>query len=267
MADQLLPLRMYLPHSEDTFIEVRAIVSIDRAGIIGYDNHLIFNNPNDLKTFRAKTIGRIVVMGRKTFESIGRILPGRQTVILTHDPKSYTKNVLKNYCHKLDADTPMPIATNRLDQTIPELCETYGSRKVWIVGGSELYRSCSNAICTWMVTEYAIDLEQYLSEKDRVPVGVKYGLLPKNYDYRKLTKLDRIVYTNQASVNTLELGHFNINGNDIRYSVKSYNRMGRLPYGKPTTRGKTIGEIEEINRRQYSLPQDEHYGTEVNSYD
>ena len=43
--------------------------------------------------------------------------------------------------------------------------------------------------------------------------------------------------------------------------------MGRLPYGKPTTRNKTIDEIEEINRRQYSLPQDEHYGMEADSHD
>ena len=259
MADQLLPPKMYLPHSEDTLIEVRAIVATDRMGIIGYDNHLIFNNPDDLKTFKAKTIGRVIVMGRKTFESIGRILPGRQTIILTHDPKSYTENVLKNYHCKRGTDTPRPVATNRLDQTVPEVCETYGSNKVWIIGGADLYRGCSNAIGTWMVTEYAIDLEQYLDENDQDPVGVKYGLLPKDYDYKKLTTLDRTIYANQASVNTLELGHFDANGNDIRYAVKSYNRMGRLPYGKLTTRNKTIGEIEEINRRQYSLPQDEHY--------
>ena len=54
-------------------------------GVIGDDNRLIWRLKTDMRRFRALTLGRPVIMGRKTFESIGKPLPGRETIVLTRD--------------------------------------------------------------------------------------------------------------------------------------------------------------------------------------
>jgi len=61
------------------------IVATDENGLIGAINSLIWHLPNDLKYFKNKTKGCKVVMGRKTYESIGRPLPDRENIILTKD--------------------------------------------------------------------------------------------------------------------------------------------------------------------------------------
>lgn len=56
-------------------------------GVIGRDNALPWHIPADLKHFKRLTVGKPVVMGRKTFESIGKPLPGRHNIVLTRDPE------------------------------------------------------------------------------------------------------------------------------------------------------------------------------------
>ena len=57
-----------------------------RNGVIGRDNALPWRLPQDLKHFKAVTMGKPVLMGRRTFDSIGRPLPGRLNLVLTRDP-------------------------------------------------------------------------------------------------------------------------------------------------------------------------------------
>lgn len=52
--------------------------------VIGHDNKLLWHLPNDLRHFKSVTLGKPIIMGRKTHESIGRALPDRQNIILTH---------------------------------------------------------------------------------------------------------------------------------------------------------------------------------------
>ncbi|WP_203363807.1 dihydrofolate reductase [Bacillus sp. REN10] len=61
------------------------IWAMDQNGVIGKDNQLPWRLPEDLKFFKETTMGHPIVMGRKTFESIGKPLPGRENVILTRD--------------------------------------------------------------------------------------------------------------------------------------------------------------------------------------
>lgn len=61
------------------------IVAVSENGVIGNGNRLIWHMPADLRRFKQLTMGHVVVMGRKTFESIGKPLPGRTNVILTRD--------------------------------------------------------------------------------------------------------------------------------------------------------------------------------------
>jgi dihydrofolate reductase len=59
------------------------VVAVAQNGVIGRDNQLPWQLPADLKHFKAMTLGKPVVMGRKTFESIGRPLPGRTNIVVT----------------------------------------------------------------------------------------------------------------------------------------------------------------------------------------
>lgn len=61
------------------------IVAIANDNVIGKDNKLIWHLPEDLKRFKSLTTGHTIIMGRKTFESLGRVLPNRKHVILCND--------------------------------------------------------------------------------------------------------------------------------------------------------------------------------------
>ena len=61
------------------------IVAIAENNVIGKDNQLIWHLPEDLKRFKQLTTGHTIIMGRKTFESLGRVLPNRKHVILCND--------------------------------------------------------------------------------------------------------------------------------------------------------------------------------------
>ena len=62
-------------------------VAMDKRGLIGCNNALPWHLPADLKHFRAITMGKPIIMGRKTYESIGRPLPGRLNIVLSRDTK------------------------------------------------------------------------------------------------------------------------------------------------------------------------------------
>ena len=66
---------------------IKIIVAISKNRVIGDSNKLIWNLPSDLKRFKEITTGHPIVMGRKTFESIGRPLPNRRNIIITRDEK------------------------------------------------------------------------------------------------------------------------------------------------------------------------------------
>jgi dihydrofolate reductase len=90
--------------------------------VIGRGNTIPWNIPADLKRFRAITMGHPVIMGRKTFESIGGSLPGRKTVILT-----------RNKYYQAEGSVVVHSLRDALD-----VCESAG--EVFICGGGEVYR-------------------------------------------------------------------------------------------------------------------------------
>jgi dihydrofolate reductase len=65
---------------------VSLIVAVSANGVIGRDGDLPWHLPDDLRNFKRLTTGKPIVMGRKTWESIGRPLPERQNIVVTHDP-------------------------------------------------------------------------------------------------------------------------------------------------------------------------------------
>ena len=62
------------------------IVAKSKNNAIGKDNKLLWKIPDDLKRFKELTINHTIIMGRKTFESLGRVLPNRYHIVLTRDP-------------------------------------------------------------------------------------------------------------------------------------------------------------------------------------
>jgi dihydrofolate reductase len=63
------------------------VVARDRRGVIGKDGHLPWRLPDDMRQVRKLTVGKPLIMGRRTFESIGKPLPDRISIVLTRDPK------------------------------------------------------------------------------------------------------------------------------------------------------------------------------------
>ncbi len=100
---------------------VSIVAAMDRRRLIGRDGALPWRLPADLRRFRALTLGKPVVMGRKTFESIGRVLDGRLNVVLTGD-RSFHRNGAM-VCHSLDAG----------------LAACQGRDEVMIIGGASIY--------------------------------------------------------------------------------------------------------------------------------
>ncbi len=90
---------------------------------LGLSNELLWRLPEDLKNFKALTIGKSMIMGRKTFESIGRPLPKRETIILTRD-KGYSQEG----CTVLHS----------VEEIEKHLKET-GKTEAAVVGGGEIY--------------------------------------------------------------------------------------------------------------------------------
>lgn len=66
-------------------MNLSVIAAVARNGVIGRDNQLPWQLPEDLKRFKALTMGHHIIMGRKTYESLGRLLPGRTTVIVSRN--------------------------------------------------------------------------------------------------------------------------------------------------------------------------------------
>jgi dihydrofolate reductase len=100
--------------------EIILIAAIDRNRAIGKAGALPWRLPEDLKRFKALTLGQTVLMGRKTYDSIGRALPGRRNFVLTHDQcwRAAGTEVFTSFASALGACTT------------PEL---------WVIGGGEIY--------------------------------------------------------------------------------------------------------------------------------
>lgn len=100
-----------------------AVVAVAQNGVIGRGNDLPWRLSSDLKRFKQLTMGHCLLMGRKTFESIGKPLPGRQTIVLT-------RNGMPNIPHIAQASS--------LEQ-VENLVEP--DRNIMVVGGAQIYRA------------------------------------------------------------------------------------------------------------------------------
>jgi dihydrofolate reductase len=75
-------------------VTVTLIAAVARNGVIGADGGIPWHLPEDFAHFKATTLGHTLLMGRATYDSIGRALPGRTTIVLTRDPDWHADGVL-----------------------------------------------------------------------------------------------------------------------------------------------------------------------------
>ena len=104
------------------------VAAIADNGVIGDDNRLIWRLKTDLQRFRALTIGRPVIMGRKTFQSIGRPLPGRTSIVLTRD-SGYAVPEGVRLARSLDE----ALSIGR------DVAGTTGADSIAVAGGADIY--------------------------------------------------------------------------------------------------------------------------------
>jgi dihydrofolate reductase len=123
------------------------IAAVARNGIIGANGALPWRLSSDLKRFKALTWGKPLVMGRKTFASVGRALPGRDTIVVTRDPAFAPPGVF--VAHNLDA--ALDLAAKR--------ARAMSAGEVIIAGGGEVYAQTIAHASRLFITEVALDAE------------------------------------------------------------------------------------------------------------
>ena len=105
-------------------MKLSLIVAVAENGVIGHHNQLIWHLPNDLKQFKRLTTGHCIIMGRKTFESIGKPLPNRTSIIISRNP---------------DFQIEGCITVDSLENAIKKAQELE-NEETFVIGGAEIYR-------------------------------------------------------------------------------------------------------------------------------
>ena len=101
-----------------------AVVAMADNGVIGRDNGLPWRLPDDLKRFKSITIGHTVLMGRRTYETIGRPLPDRRNLVLTRDP---------------NWSAPGCVIVHSPDEALHTVGD---SGRLFVIGGAQVYLAC-----------------------------------------------------------------------------------------------------------------------------
>ena len=140
---------------------ISAIVATARNLVIGHQNQIPWYLPADLKYFKKMTTGHHVIMGRKSFESIGKPLPNRTNVVVTRDPFFVATGCM--VAHSL------PEALS--------LAEANGETEAFVIGGGEIYRQ------SWPYLDRI-----YLTEVDAEPEGDVFFPKMDETEWRELSR-------------------------------------------------------------------------------
>lgn len=129
-----------------------AIAAKAANNVIGNNGTIPWNYKSDMKHFKNTTIGKTVVMGRKTFDSIGKLLPTRFNIIFSKSMYSNAivdDNGLGKIVNTKEEFLTFANAINNPNN--PEIKSMY--RDIFIIGGSEIYNQLSDIIERWIITE------------------------------------------------------------------------------------------------------------------
>jgi dihydrofolate reductase len=153
------------------------IVAMAQNRVIGVNNHLPWNIPEDLKRFKAITQGHPIIMGRKTFESIGKPLPKRTNIVVTREPTYRVEGgaVAHSFVEALDWARKSP-----------------GAEEIFCIGGSDIFKW--SLPLAWRI---------YLTEIDWPFEGDTYFPTFPEDEYREVSK-EQISETPLAVLRVLE---------------------------------------------------------------
>lgn len=156
---------------------VSMIVAKGKNNEIGADNDLLWHLPSDLKFFKEKTMGKSIIMGRKTFLSLPRALPGRKNIVLTHDESFSAEGVF--------------IAKNAEEALLQS-----DTDEVFIIGGASVYEEFFPMSQKLYITE--VDFESDIADvffpdidlscwnREVLDTGEENGLSFRHVLYRKI---------------------------------------------------------------------------------
>ncbi len=122
---------------------ISAIVAAAKKKVIGKEGGIPWYLPADLAHFKQTTMGHPMIMGRKTHQSIGKALPGRTNIVITHQ-----KNYRAEGC----------VVVGSLEQAIEEAKKTEGSNEIFIIGGEEIYKQSMPLVNKIYLTKIHADI-------------------------------------------------------------------------------------------------------------
>jgi dihydrofolate reductase len=123
------------------------VVAMSQNRVIGIDNQLPWRLPEDLKWFKRVTLGHPIIMGRKTYESIGRPLPGRTNIVVTRQKQWSQEGAV--VAHGIDSALEKAVNQARRD----------GVDEIYIIGGEELFRQSFNKVDRLYLTQVQAHLD------------------------------------------------------------------------------------------------------------
>ena len=157
---------------------VKCVVAYSRNRVIGKENALPWHLPADLQHFKRNTMGQPIIMGRKTWDSLGRPLPGRRNIVISRDPQKTVVGA-EVFCS--------------LDQAL-QAC--HNEAVVCIIGGAQIFNEALPLIEELIATEVHADIEgdvffpeldgQQWQEISRHPQAVENGYAYDFVTYRRV---------------------------------------------------------------------------------
>lgn len=169
-------------------MKLALIVAAARNNAIGKNNTLPWHLPQDLKYFKSMTLGKPIIMGRKTYESIGRPLPGRPNIVITRQPDWTAEGVL------VAANL-----TSAIDLAERAASELEGKPdEAMIIGGAEIYRCGIELAQRIYLTRIGVDIDgdAFFPELDsrcwkRVSVTPGDAASPLPYEFQLFERVDQ----------------------------------------------------------------------------
>ena len=113
---------------------VSIVVAMDSKRGIGKNNDLLFRIPEDFERMKKLTAGHPIIMGRRTFESIGRVLPGRTNIVITKNPEFKIQNLASK------GDAFRSYVVGSLEEAIEVAKKSPGSEEIFIFGGGQVFK-------------------------------------------------------------------------------------------------------------------------------
>lgn len=130
-------------------IKISSIVATAKNRTIGKDDKLLWHIPEDFKHFKTTTMGKPMIMGRKTFDSLPSALKGRHHIIITRTPENYDNSEYIHYCPSLESALELARET-----AVKELQD-----EIFIIGGGQIYAETMPIIDRLYLTRVERDYE------------------------------------------------------------------------------------------------------------